>query len=249
MEEKPLNKSDEKQGSLSEGVRGVLDPRLVLIHDKTAVHSEQYRVVRTNILSLNRERPPRCLALTSAIRREGKSITTLNLSMCFAEDPASQILVVDADLRKPMLNRLFKKKRVPGISDVLLGKASLEEVLQPTEIKNLRFIGAGTPVSNPVKVLASDRLASLMEILKEDYHFIFVDTPPVTGMSDLATLGKVVDGVILVVKIGAVGRKLITDAMEAMRKANVKVVGSVLTNVVRPPKEYAKYYSGAGTSK
>jgi capsular exopolysaccharide synthesis family protein len=218
----------------------IVDERLVPILDPTSPIAEQYRALRTNLLAMRARAlqagtPARSslktLAITSARRGDGKTLTAANVAAVFAEDPASRIVLVDADLRAPSVSGLFGRGAScgPGLTGYLRDGAPYESVVVPTAIKNLFLVPAGSPLDNPTELLASPRLRELVDRLSLEFDFVFFDTPPVLAVTDAAVLGARIDGVVFVVKMNDSERDAVDRSLEALKAAGARVIGAVLT--------------------
>jgi capsular exopolysaccharide synthesis family protein len=236
---KPKAKTESTGSSSKIGI----DSRLVTYFDSKSIVSEQYKILITNLLSLNRGRPPRVVSVTSSIAGEGKTITSLNLVIALANAVHNpRIVLIDGDMRKGQLVKYLGVPEKKGLSDYLTGKASLEEIMFSLDIQNLSFIGAGAAPLNPAELLASDRMRDLIRILRAQYDYVFIDTPPVIPVTDSVIIGSHVDGVIMVVKSGRTQRGVITRSTELLTQANANIVGHVLTGVEYYVPEYIYRY-------
>lgn len=205
-----------------------IDPRVVIVHEPQSGVAEQYRTFRTNLVALNAAGQPRALAITSAIKGEGKSITVANLAAALCELPDARVLVIDADLRAPSQAKLFGVPREPGLADVMLDYVPLEKAVVTTTIPGLALLPAGRAVRNSSELLGSTRMSDLIGALKADYQWILFDTPPALPFADAATLGARVDGLLYVVRLEQTPRDQSTRALELLRNAGCNVLGTFL---------------------
>ncbi len=205
-----------------------IDPRVVVCHEPQSGVAEQYRSFRTNLVALNTGGQPRALAVTSAIKGEGKSITLANLAAALCELPDARVLVIDADLRSPAQAQLFGIPREPGLADLMLDFVPLEKVISTTSIPGLSVLPAGRAVRNSSELLGSSRMSDLIGALKADYQWILFDTPPALPFADAATLGARVDGLLYVVRLEKTPRDQSTRALELLRNAGCNVLGTFL---------------------
>jgi polysaccharide biosynthesis transport protein len=196
-----------------------------------AVGKEAFRALRTN-LRLGAEEEPRVLSITSAEPQEGKSTVSVNLGTTLAEQALGDVLVMDADLRRPMVHQVFGVPRMPGLTDVLQGKATLLEAIweSPAQGK-LHVLPSGSPVSNASELLGSPGFRTLLEELRTRYGHIVIDTPPVLAVTDGVVITRVVDGTIMVVRANQTHRVAIEHAMEQLRSVNASLVGVILNAV------------------
>ncbi len=223
---KPANQLDAEE--LLVVVDRSVDPHLVVYHEPQSALAEQYRTFRTNLVAINSGGQPRALALTSAIKGEGKSLTTANLALALSELPDARVLVVDADLRGPVQSQLFGIPREPGLADLMLDFAPLERVITPTSVPGLSLLPAGRAVRNPSELLGSSRMSDLVSALKADYQWILFDTPPSLPFADAATLGTRIDGMLFVVRMEKTPRDQATRALAVLRNAGCNVLGTFL---------------------
>lgn len=188
---------------------------------------EAYKTLRTNIRFSLPEGGCHKILLTSGLPGEGKSITTLNLAISFAET-GQKVLLVDADLRRPAMARLLIESGDPGLSNVLAGMCSEEEAIHNSPYPNLDVLYSGVIPPNPSELLGSERMAKLMERLSKQYDYILVDTPPVNMVSDACVVAKLFDGVLFVVRQNKSERETVTRGLSQLEKAGVKVLGMIL---------------------
>ncbi len=208
-----------------------IDPRVVSYYDADSYLSEQYRSLRTNILSIQEEQGLKCFALTSALHSEGKSLTALNLSLVFSELSEKKILLIDADLHKPSLHYYLNIQAENGLADVLTKDLPIDSVLHQTKINNLTFLPAGNLSDNPSDLLESTKMKNLIEKLKTEYDMIFIDTPPIIVLTDAGIVASMCDGAFLVVKVGKTNREIIDRAVRLLKNSNSNIEGTILTNI------------------
>ncbi len=210
----------------------------------TSGFSEAIRTAKVSIqLSSSFDRPPKMLLMTSTTAGEGKSTIAANLAQTFV--PEEKVLLIDADLRKPSLHRLFStngnggnpgaKRR--GLSNYLTGKSAVEALIQESGVQNLQIIFAGPIPPNPAELLASQRMRQLLEELDKRYDRIIIDAPPATGFADALILGHYADGVILVCTLGQTHR----EALRIFRKNLISVGGRVIGSVVNKLNVHSPY--------
>lgn len=191
--------------------------------------AEAYRRLRTNLRFLDAGRVRRTILVTSAIPQEGKTTTALNLAVAMAEGD-SRILLIDADLRRPSAARYLGLESAAGLTSVLIGEVSEEDVVQPWG-ENLDVLAAGQIPPNPSELLDSHAMAALLGRLAERYDVIVVDTPPLIPVTDAAALSRVVDGVLLVVGCQTVHRSQLAEALAALDTVDARLLGLVLNQV------------------
>jgi len=203
--------------------------------------AEAYRVVRSAIIfSIPREKL-RSILLTSAVPREGKTTTCVNLSIGFAQTE-ERILLIDADLRRGEIHKYFGVEKDKGLADVLLGEATPEEVVKHTDVPRLDVITVGSYPANPAELLLGWRLKELLEWGYQHYDRIIIDCTPVMGIADSAILGAAVDGVLFIIWAGRTSRRYVRVAKMTAVSRGAKVFGFVLNNLEPGRVGYYHYY-------
>ena len=241
--ERMVKKGGEDAAARS-GEDGECDPHLVAYFDRMSPISEQYRTLRTALMGLNPEEPPKSVAITSAMRGEGKSLTTLNLAITFAQAEGSKVAVVDANLRDPSVHTLFGVDNQRGLSDFLNGNVMLELILQRTRHPNLWILPAGSEGGNPTDLLAEKRMQDLVSRLSRDFTFVLIDTPSLEVGRDAVEVAQKTDGTLFVVKASSTPRGLVVGSLENLQAAPAKVLGTVVTHLP-PPLEGYGYMPGS----
>lgn len=206
--------------------------------------SEAYRVLRTNIQFSSLDRPIRTLLVTSANPGEGKSTTASNLAAVMAQT-GQQVVLVDTDLRRPVIHRVFGVPNAAGLTTALLVKPdqeTLENLLQPTQVKGLRVLTSGPLPPNPSELLGSHRMSELIESLTTVADLVIFDSPPVLAVTDAAVLSRQLDGVVLVVDTGETREPLARRAVEELTKVGGRVLGVTL-NRLSPNNSGGYYYT------
>jgi capsular exopolysaccharide synthesis family protein len=239
--------------------------RLAAHFEPRSTLAEAYRALRTNIQFANLEKGAKVISVTSASNQEGKSTTIANLGMTLAQ-AGNRVLLVDGDLRRPTIARIFGLDREPGITDVILGNYSWREVVRTvTDIMvgglgmddimmtpgmdNLNIITSGSIPPNPSEITDSRRMTEFIEEVRSVYDVILFDSPPVLQATDATILGTKMDGVLLVYKIGQVSRGAIRRAKLQLDNVNVTVLGAVINGLRADVSEdfrdlrYYSYYS------
>ncbi len=220
-----------------------VDPRLIAYFDPKALITEQYKILRTNFLSLNKNKPPRVVIITSALHSEGKTITSLNFAFTLAQTVKKpNILLIDADMRRGRIAKYLGVQQEVGLSEVLRGRIPLDEALFNIDQENLFFMASGGVPHNPSELLASENMQLLLNDLRHKFDFIFIDTPPIISVTDSGILGAMADGVLMVVQAGRTQRGIIKRATELLYQAHAKLIGHVLTNIEYHLPEYIYRY-------
>ncbi len=208
-----------------------VNPFLVLFHEPAGYRAEQVRALRNRLVAMNPDGEPKTLVVTSAVRGEGKTVTALNLAMALAELERQQVVVVDADLRRPSCEQYLNLNAEPGLADVLLGRAPVERVLRSAGHRGLMVLGAGTRVTNPAEVLGTSRLEELLRRLKERFQYVVIDSPPVLSSTDAGVLSARADGTLLVVRLERSLKKQSAEAVRALQDVGGNVLGTFVTEV------------------
>jgi capsular exopolysaccharide synthesis family protein len=214
--------------------------RLIINIDPKSPISEAYRTLRTNVELSRPDGTVKSMVITSSGPGEGKSTTIANLTLAYAQLGYKTILC-DADLRKPVMHKLFGIKRVPGLVDLVLERATLEEVIHPSDIENLYLLPAGNLPPNPSELLGSKRMKEVLAELKERFEKIFFDAPPVIAVTDATVLGASMDGMIFVVNSGNTFKELVSHSKSLMDQSKMPLLGCVVNNV-SPNNMSGSYY-------
>lgn len=226
---------DDEPPMLGEDVVVVVDsavhPYLVLFHDPTSFRAEQIRALRNKLQAMNPDGEPKTLVVTSAARGEGKTTVACNLAMAMAELERHEVVLVDADLRQPSVERWLNLNPGPGLSDLLTGQASLAQVLRPAGFRRLSLIGAGSRVENPAQVLSVSRIDDLYARLKERFRYVVLDTPPVLPSTDASVLAARADGTLLVLRLERTTRSHAKEAVRTLQDLGANVLGSFVVEV------------------
>ena len=219
---------------------------LVTFNEPNSPVSEEYRRLKSMLIRETKQDFLNTIMITSAVDSEGKTLTAINLAITLAQELDHSILLIDADLRKPMIHNYLGIDYEYGLADCLRKDMDMSDVLIKTGIGNLVFLPAGKPVSNPVELLSSEKMKSLLKEIKRRYtdRYVIIDTPPILPFADALVLGELVDAVLFVVKEGRAQKKLIDNALALIE--NMKVLG-VVFNAVRQENldgHYSSYYYG-----
>ena len=229
-----------KNGALNTDEAKATAARLITHFAPKSPISEAYRTFRTNLQYTKLDKDLRALLVTSPGPGEGKSTSVSNLAITMAQ-MGSRVLLIDSDLRRPVLHSIFKVDRRVGLSNVLVGRATIEEAVQKTEIENLFVMPCGTLPPNPSELLASNAMTRTLEELKAMYDMVLFDNPPIIAVTDAAVLSSRLDGVILVVKSGQTDREAAFRAYTLLKNVNTRILGAVL-NGVQIESLYGSYY-------
>lgn len=205
---------------------------------------ESYRVVRSNVQFATLGSQVCSLLVTSTVPGEGKSVTATNLAIAMALD-GKKVILVDADLRRSTVHQKFDIPQSPGLTNVLIGRTSLEAALRDTEFPGLRLLTAGPQPPNPAELLNSEPMQRLHERLKEYADVVIYDSPPCLATADAQVLSASVDGVMYVIQLGETKKSGVRHAMELLNQAHANVLG-VIFNKVRANGKQSGYYDYYG---
>lgn len=211
--------------------------------DLHGARSEAYRQLRTNMQFVDVDNPPRVIAVTSAVAGEGKSTTAINLAMALAE-AGEKVCLVGADLRRPSLADSLGLVSDVGLTTVLIGKASLDAVIQSAG-RNLAVLTSGPVPPNPSELLTSVHVREVLQCLARHYRHTVIDAAPLLPVTDGAQIAALSDATILVARAGRTTRDQVMRSLEALAKINKKPVGVVLNMITRSQGtagEYGYYY-------
>jgi capsular exopolysaccharide synthesis family protein len=193
---------------------------------------EAYRRVRTNIFSANYDHSIKIILATSAEPGEGKSTVVANLAKSVAQT-GRRVVVVDGDMRRPTLHTIFNVPNETGLSNVLQGKALLQEALQETSTPNVSILTSGTIPENPTELLASLQVSALIKQLTSDFSYVLLDTPAVLPVIDAAVLAPTADGVLLVVRQAQTRREAVQAALNQLAEVNARPLGIIVNGAKR----------------
>ena len=205
-----------------------IDPKLVTLLEPQAFESEQFKMLRTNLLFPSSGTPPRSIMVTSALPGEGKSFLSSNLAVTIAQNINEHVLLMDCDMRRPSINRIFGFGRVPGLSEHLSHDTPLSSLILKTGIKKLSLLPAGIPPANPAELLSSVKMSNLLMEVKERYpdRYVIIDSPPPQLTAEAKVIARQVDGVLLVVKYHGTNRHMVAELVDKLSKD--KVLGVVM---------------------
>ncbi len=204
---------------------------LITLAESRSPISEAYRTLRTNLDFAGLDRALKTLVITSAGVSEGKSTTLANLAVVSAQ-AGRRVILVDADLRRPSLHKVFGLDNETGLTTMMMDDAALASPpLYKTGVEGLSVLTSGPLPPNPAEVMGSRRMEEIIAALTERADQVLFDTPPVVAVTDAAVLATKVDGVILVVSAGHTRRDHARTAVQRLQQINARLIGAVLTNV------------------
>jgi capsular exopolysaccharide synthesis family protein len=218
-----------------------VEKALVTLNYPKSTSAEAYRGVRTAVVfSSSTEKRVKLLLITSSGPSEGKSLTASNLAVTMAQSN-TRTLLIDADFRKPRIHRIFGIPREAGLSNILVEGTGLEDCIKRTDIPNLDIIPSGYIPPNPAELLGAESFVEILEILKQRYDKIVLDSPPVLAVTDSVVLGTKVDEVLMVVCAGKFSREAIRRAIEQLRDVGANVIGAIINNIKVGQESYYYY--------
>jgi succinoglycan biosynthesis transport protein ExoP len=220
--------SDRKKQHSEQKIRAI---EMVNLKEPESTFAEHYRNIRTSLLLSTPDQPPKVFVVTSALPQEGKTVTAVNLAIAFTQ-LGKKVLVLDCDLRRPRVHKIFRIKNTGGITSYLMGRSRIEDIIYryPGE-PNLHVLPSGPIPPNPVELIISKGMKDMMEGLRKHYDFIFIDAPPLMGIQDSILLGEYSDGLLLVAWGGKTPRKVIEKAKAEIEKFNIRLFGVILNKV------------------
>jgi capsular exopolysaccharide synthesis family protein len=219
--------------------------RLITYEDPKSPISESYRSLRTNVAYASADKKIKSLLISSSQPSEGKSTTTANLAIAFAQ-LRKKTLLVDADLRKPVQHNVFGHARGPGLSEYLIGDVDdVSSIIHETKVENLSIITAGGLPPNPSELLGSDRMSHLVDQLEHEWDMILFDSPPIVAVTDASMISGEIDAIALVVKAGNTQRSAVDRALDMLKSVRAPLIGAILNGASQESLggKYAYYYS------
>lgn len=215
--------------------------RLVTHADPRSVVAESYRSLRTNLAFARASQDVRTLVLTSPGPADGKSTTVANLAITFAQQ-GQRTLLIDADLRRAVLDKTFSVPRSPGLTELIIGSVDLDQAVHETQVPNLFVMGSGQFPPNPSELLGSPAMREILAEAKEKFDVVLFDSPPLLAVTDAAVLSTMVDGTVLVVRMGSTAREAARLAIARLRQVHARILGALLNDVhMRGPGYYGGY--------
>ena len=215
-----------------------------IIVDDTAHHvgMHGYTRLKDNLLYINSDGKHKVIQMESAMSHECKTTVAANLAVSLGLTD-KKVIVVDLDLRRPRIHRMFLLEKMDGIAEFMKGALTEEQIIKKTKYENVDLITRGAEIYNPALVLTSEKFQDLIKSLREKYDFVILDCAPVLQTSDYIHISKVSDGALFLVAYGQTTKSQVADAVKELRKNNVNILGSVFTMYDRKRDSYyGKYY-------
>lgn len=222
--------------------------KLIVNEQAKSPIAEAYRTLRTNIQFSKPDGGLQTIMFTSSGPGEGKSTTIANTAVVLAQS-GKKVILMDCDLRKPVLHKIFGKKNY-GLTNLLVEEVAAEDFLQDTEIENLRILTSGPIPPNPSELLGSKKMQELLDYLKTQADYLIIDVPPVIAVTDACVLAAKVDGIILVINSGTIRPEMAQKAKDLLIKAKGHILGVILNRVeIEEEDAYYYYYYGSDSKK
>jgi len=203
--------------------------------------AEAYRVLRTNIQYSSIDKPLKSLVFTSSGSGEGKSTTVTNIAIVFAQT-GYKVLIVDGDLRKPRIHKIFNISSLRGLSNYLVEKGEAEDYILSTEVPNLFVLPCGTIPPNPSELLASNAMKQFVKDICTKYDIVFIDAPPIGAVTDAAVLSTICDGAVIVAASGIVDDYALLRTKEILQNLKANIIGVVLNRIKKSSSASYHYY-------
>ena len=214
---------------------------LIAHNDPKSSISEQYRMIRTNIEFASVDKKIQSIVVTSAVPSDGKSTTASNLAIVLAQT-GKQVLLVDADLRKPSIHYAFNLSNMQGLTSVLVEQTTLKNVISRIDIPNLSVLTSGPIPPSPSELLNSKKMRLIIEELTETFDYIIFDTPPVLAVTDPQVLSEQCDAILMAVKSGETPKEAALKAKALLQKSKTPILGMILNNMRFKTSKYNYLY-------
>ncbi len=222
-----------------------VQPELIVVEDPKSMGAEALRTLRASLFLSTASGPPQRILVTSARPQEGKTCVTVNLAIVLAQ-MGRRVVLVDCDLRRPRVHRVFGHEIDVGVTSFLTGNMDLPSLIRPTPY-GVDVLSSGPIPPNPVELIDSQPMVNLVEELSRRYDFVLLDAPPGLGFADVPLLARLAGGVLFVIRAGETPRKAAAQATEHLLRLRAKMLGVVLNGVrTGGPGYYSSYYSYYG---
>ena len=216
--------------SYKSSIGKTIENRLICHIDPKSLAAESFRAIRTNLnFKIKKNKDKKSFLITSCGPQEGKSTTISNLAISFANQ-GSKVIIIDADLRKPVLHSVFGMEKEKGLTDYLIGDIKLKDTIKSTIVDNLFLITSGIIPPNPAEILGLTEIGDLVEELSKEFDLILFDTPPIIAVTDASILSENVDYSILVVRSNKTDRDMIGEAQNRLIQHNDNLLGCILND-------------------
>ena len=220
------------------------EQRVITLTNPNSQGAEMFRVLSTRLAHMKDKRRLNKLLVTSAVGDEGKSVVAVNLAISLSQRPGERVLLMEADLRRPTASALLSSSPMVGIAEWHEGKLAIEDAFYQIDSMPLWFLSAGKGVEEPLPVLESMEFASMLNTVGAHFDWVVLDATPMLPMADAASLARLSDGVLVVVREGHTRRKILNKALESVDKK--KLLGVVFNEAASLQMNYDRYYGEYG---
>jgi capsular exopolysaccharide synthesis family protein len=224
-----------------EGTKADKERDLFVHANPRSAAAECLRSIRTNLLFMSPEKPLKTIVVTSAGPSEGKTTTATALAEVMA-DGGNRVLIVDADMRRPQLHKVFEVSNESGLSSLILGDGKLDEVIKTSVVPNLSVLPCGPVPPNPAELLHTEGFARLLEAMAQRYDRVIIDSPPAGVVADAVVISTKVDGTLMVLKAGQTSRDAAVRAVRSIVDVKGRIFGAVLNDLDLSDQRYGQYY-------
>ncbi len=222
--------------------RNDFQSKIIVSEDFSSVGSTGYTRLKDNVLYMNADGNCKVIQIESSLSHEAKTTVISNLAVSLGVTE-KKVAVVDLDFHRPKLHRMFELEKEKGIAEYMQGVCSMDDIIKSTNYKNVDIVTRGADIYNPSITFLSEKFANLIKYLKEKYDYVLLDCAPVLQVSDYIHISKISDGVLFVIAYGKTTKNQVVEAINLLRKNDIKLLGSVFTMYDRKKdKEYNSYY-------
>lgn len=213
----------------------------VITHlDPKSAISESFRNLRTNVHYTNIDKEVKLIQVTSSVQGEGKSTITANYAVTVAQS-GKKVLIVDCDLRRPQIHKIFNVSNTNGLSNVLVGDNQMDKNIKDTKVPNLFILTSGPIPPNPSEMLDSKRMKELILSLKDHFDMILLDSSPIMPVTDGLILSQIVDGTIVIVSLGSTEKDAFKKTMLSLENIGANILGTVINKASSKAGYYVNY--------
>lgn len=213
---------------------------LYVEREPSSSYAESFRMIRTNIKYSSIDKNKKVLLITSSAKGEGKSTIAANLAVCIAQDN-NKVLIIDCDLRRPNIHRIFNISNSNGVTDYLINEIELKDAVKQHSNK-LDIMTSGSMPPNPAEILATNKFDNMLNLVKSEYDYVILDTPPVGTIADTQILATKTDGIILVAEAEETKKNNLLEAKRLIDKVGGKIIGVIINRTKRGKNDDYYYY-------
>ncbi len=219
-----------------------MGPEIIALRAPRSPVAEQFRILATNLATLRGDRSGGVVMVTSSRQGEGKTVSSCNLALTIAKELPGRAVLIDGDLRRPQVHSYLGMARHPGLTDLLTGRATVEQIVRPTVLPSLSVIPCGAPTDQSGALLRSPLMAKLLARLRRESRWVLVDAPPTISISDSLVIGRLVDAALLVVEANSTQKRKILHAKSTLVQGRVPLAGVIVTKQVHKLPRYFDHY-------